>query len=342
MSGLPTLSLFSLLDHYPEQPLTVGDRLRESVRRAETAEALGYRGLWFAEHHFRPFGALPNPAVLLAAIAARTRRIRLGPAVSVLPLRHPLQVAEDYLMVDQLSGGRLDLGVGSGTLPWEFEGFGVRHESKAEHFDEALTALRPVLRGRATSLSGRHVQVRDVGCNVPPHGPTGPPIYVATNRTDNAERAGREGDRLLTLVSPETPTLDAIDERLAAYRDGRSAAGQPDAGAHVVVAIQAHVAATDARAQDGARAALARFLAAHGGLEESRANGVFEAMLNRGTGLFGSAATVAAGLAGLASRGVRHVALWIGFGGMATTEIDAALRLLAAEALAPVAASDPV
>jgi alkanesulfonate monooxygenase SsuD/methylene tetrahydromethanopterin reductase-like flavin-dependent oxidoreductase (luciferase family) len=119
------LSTFSILDHYPERPGSVGDRLQRSLDLCELADELGYEACWVGEHHFSNFGVMPNPAVWLAAAAQRTRRIRLGPAVSVLPLRHPLQVVEDYALVDQLSGGRLNLGVGSGTLPFEFDGFGI-------------------------------------------------------------------------------------------------------------------------------------------------------------------------------------------------------------------------
>ena len=86
------LSTFSILDHYAERPGSVGDRLQRGLELCELADELGYEACWVGEHHFSDFGVMPNPAVWLAAAAQRTGRIRLGPAVSVLPFRHPLQV----------------------------------------------------------------------------------------------------------------------------------------------------------------------------------------------------------------------------------------------------------
>ncbi|MEM7247648.1 MAG: LLM class flavin-dependent oxidoreductase, partial [Acidobacteriota bacterium] len=108
------LSTFLLLDRDPTVP--DDDPLTRAVETCVAAERAGLDGVWVAEHHFRDFGGMPNPAVLLAHVAARTERIRLGPAVSVLPFRDPRLVAEDYGLVDRLSGGRLVMGVGAGTL----------------------------------------------------------------------------------------------------------------------------------------------------------------------------------------------------------------------------------
>lgn len=323
------ISLFSLLDRYPEQGLTVGGLFRDAIARGVRAEALGFDGLWFAEHHLRDFGSLPNPAVLLAAVAQRTRRIGIGPAVAVLPLRHPLQVAEDYLIVDQLSEGRLHLGVGSGTLAWEFAGFGIDIEDKADRFQEALDVLRPLLRGERVKHGGRRVRL-DGQSNVPPVLAGGPPLYVATNRVENARLAGRSGDGLLTLVSPETAGLEVIDERLASYRLGVAEAGRAGAG-NVAVAIMAHVAPSDAEAIAGARPAMLRFLETHAEIDTRRACSVFDAMRERGTGLFGSVDSVTAGLRSLGDRGVRHVVLWMDFGGIDRRLLDASLDRLAGE-----------
>ncbi|MBI4255431.1 MAG: LLM class flavin-dependent oxidoreductase, partial [Candidatus Rokubacteria bacterium] len=154
--------VFSVVDHYPaELPRTSGQFFGELLEQAEAAEQLGFDSFWVAEHHFHEYGAIPSPAVWLAAAAQRTRRIRLGSAVVVLPFRNPLQVAEDYAMVDVLSGGRLNLGVGSGYLRHEFEGFGVRVEDKRERFDEALDVVLRAWTGERFSYDGRFHTVRD-------------------------------------------------------------------------------------------------------------------------------------------------------------------------------------
>jgi alkanesulfonate monooxygenase SsuD/methylene tetrahydromethanopterin reductase-like flavin-dependent oxidoreductase (luciferase family) len=136
------LGLFSVVDHYPsELERATGDFYAELLEQAEAADEWGFDSFWVAEHHFHEYGAVPRPPVLLAAAAQRTRRIRLGSGVVVLPFDHPLRVAEDYAMVDVLSGGRLNLGVGSGYLKHEYAGFGVDPEDKRARFDEALEIL---------------------------------------------------------------------------------------------------------------------------------------------------------------------------------------------------------
>jgi alkanesulfonate monooxygenase SsuD/methylene tetrahydromethanopterin reductase-like flavin-dependent oxidoreductase (luciferase family) len=108
--------IFSVVDHYPaELSRTSGQFYGELLEQVEAAEGLGFDAFWIAEHHFHEYGGVPSPPVWMAAAAQRTKRIRLGAGVVVLPFRNPLQVAEDYAMVDVLSGGRLNLGTGSGT-----------------------------------------------------------------------------------------------------------------------------------------------------------------------------------------------------------------------------------
>jgi alkanesulfonate monooxygenase SsuD/methylene tetrahydromethanopterin reductase-like flavin-dependent oxidoreductase (luciferase family) len=135
-------SLFWLLDHYPETGESLSSVHTTALAHARLADRLGFTGLWLAEHHFKKLGTAPNPAVVLAAVAQCTENLRLGPAVSVLPLRDPILVAEDYALVDVLSGGRLDMGVGSGSQPLEFEGMERDFETRRESFDAHLATLR--------------------------------------------------------------------------------------------------------------------------------------------------------------------------------------------------------
>src|SRR5436189_163988 len=128
------LSMFSVVDHYPEGARDLRQLYSEVIDQAILADRIGFDTVWLAEHHFIDYGVVPNPAVMLAHIAARTRRVKLGPAISLLPFRDPRQVAEDYVMLDQLSGGRAVLGVGSGYIKAEFEGFGIDFEQKHARF----------------------------------------------------------------------------------------------------------------------------------------------------------------------------------------------------------------
>lgn len=180
-------SVFWLLDQYPEtgEPLEVVHET--ALEHARLADRLGFRGLWLAEHHFQSLGTAPNPAVMLAAIARCTENLRLGPAVAVLPLRNPILVAEDYALVDVLSGGRLDMGVGTGSQPLEFEGLGLDFEERRDAFEANLAELRNRWTIAASGERGRSA------LNVAPVQSPSPPIYVATMHESGAHRAGLRG-----------------------------------------------------------------------------------------------------------------------------------------------------
>src|SRR5579884_3702077 len=106
------------------------------------AEDLGFECFWFTEHHFYLYGGpIPNPAVFLSAAAARTSKIKLGTAISIVPLRHPLQTAEDYAMMDAISGGRLEFGVGRGNTPLDYTLYGVDQSDTRSRFEEAMEVI---------------------------------------------------------------------------------------------------------------------------------------------------------------------------------------------------------
>src|SRR3954465_14637449 len=109
-------SVFSVNDHHPRLPRSVPELYRQVMRQCELAEALGYDTFFCAEHHFHEYGVVPDPAVMLSAPAQRTKRIRLGTAISILTFHDPRRIAESYSMLDMMSAGRLGSGVGSGAL----------------------------------------------------------------------------------------------------------------------------------------------------------------------------------------------------------------------------------
>src|SRR5712691_8894954 len=161
--------IFSGVDHYPKElPRTSAELYGELLEQVEAADALGFDSFWIAEHHFHEYGGIPRPPVWMAAAAERTSRIRLGSAVVVLPFDNPLRTAEDYAMVDVLSGGRLNLGVGAGYLKHEYAGFGLDIEEKRVRFDEALAIVLEAWKGERFSYAGAYHRVEDVQLNVLP------------------------------------------------------------------------------------------------------------------------------------------------------------------------------
>ena len=307
------ISTFLLLDR--DLAHDSADPIDDALVVCDAAERHGIDGVWVAEHHFRPFGGMPNPAVFLAHVAARTRRLRLGPAVAALPLRHPLAVAEDYALVDRLSGGRLAMGVGAGTLDFEFEGFGLDPSNRRERFGAALDELRDAW----------HAPPEEPVLNVVPIRP--PSIRVATNRLEGAADAGRRGMGLLTLVSPSVRSLDEIAARLARHRAGLAEGEHDPSTAPAAVALFACVADPGEADWRAARDHFGRFAGSHGMGDAS----LFDEVARRGTAAFGSPASVAATLRDLHAMGAREAILWLSFGGLPPRIVERSFERIANE-----------
>src|SRR3989442_7927769 len=122
---------------------THADVYAHALAECKLADELGFDTVWLAEHHFSAYGICPSLAVLAAAVARETSRVRIGTAVVVAPFAHPIRIAEEWAMVDILSEGRLDFGIGRGYQPAEFRGLGISMEQTRERFDESLELFRP-------------------------------------------------------------------------------------------------------------------------------------------------------------------------------------------------------
>ncbi len=134
---------FTLSDnHYENNPRTASDFIADILDETIYAERLGYHSAWIGEHHFNALGVLSCPDLVLAHAAALTKHIRLAPAVTVLPLHHPIRVAEQWASLDVLSGGRVDFAAGRGYDRREYEPFGVSFEDNQEIFNEGMELVR--------------------------------------------------------------------------------------------------------------------------------------------------------------------------------------------------------
>ncbi|HEU5190196.1 MAG TPA: LLM class flavin-dependent oxidoreductase [Methylomirabilota bacterium] len=255
------LGLFSVVDHYPaEMGRSTGEFYAELLEQAEAAEEWGFDSFWVAEHHFHEYGAVPRPPILLSAVAQRTRRIRLGSGVVVLPFDHPLRVAEDYAMVDVLSAGRLNLGVGSGYLKHEYAGFGVDPEDKRARFDEALEVLLRAWTGERVSYAGAHVEVHDVRLNVLPVQEPRPPVWVATLRTDGGARVGARRLPAMFIPYASAETLPQMTAGLRDYRAAFVAAGGRLEDATAPFGFHTYCAESTADARAEARPHMERYV----------------------------------------------------------------------------------
>ncbi len=245
------LSVASISDHYPDRERSVSALYAEVLGQGVLADELGYHALFLAEHHFHEYGAVPNPAVLLAALAQRTKRLRLGTSISVLPFRSPALVAEDYAMLDVLSNGRLELGVGSGYLKHEFAGFGIDAAEKRERFEENLNLLERLLRGERVTHGGRFASLDGIRLNVLPVQKE-VPIYVATLRREGAYHIGRQGRRMMCVPYATLDRFEEIGELVGEFHRGRREAGFSDLSAATSILLHTHVATSDAEVRRNA------------------------------------------------------------------------------------------
>ncbi len=253
--------IFSVVDHYPKElSRNSGELYGELLDQAEAADALGFDSFWIAEHHFHEYGGIPRPPVWMAAAAERTRRIRLGSAVVVLPFDNPLRTAEDYAMVDVLSGGRLNLGVGSGYLKHEFDGFGVRVEDKRERFDEALDILLTAWRGERFSYRGTYHRVVDVQLNVLPVQKPRPPVWIAVLRNEAAPFVGARGFPIMMIPYATTESLEEITATARAFKTTFVRAGGRPEDATIPFGLHTHCAETTAQARAEAREPMDRYV----------------------------------------------------------------------------------
>jgi alkanesulfonate monooxygenase SsuD/methylene tetrahydromethanopterin reductase-like flavin-dependent oxidoreductase (luciferase family) len=326
------LSAFSIVDAPPEGD--GGGRLAEVVALAEAAEGAGLENVWVAEHHFQPGGLCPSPPVLLAACGARTRRIGLGVMVSVLPFHRPIDLAEEYAVLDRLTGGRLRLGVGSGYIPLEFEGFGVDPATKRDRFDRNLDDL-------LAAFAGREVRVDVPGAaavriNVRPVQTPHPPIWIAVQRREAIPYVARRGASLALIPYA---TVASREELAAEIREFRAAV---PGGARPEVAVALHVYAGDDPGR--ARAAFGRYLAGR-----LRTQSAFyeqkvrhephlaspEALEAGGFAVFGSPQETARGLEAYAEIGVDELLGIFDFGGLPPAEVAASVRALGAAMARP-------
>ncbi len=229
----------------------------ESMAQMLAAEELGFDTVWLAELHFqKERSVLSSPLAVAAAIASRTRRVKIGIAVQVLPLSHPLRLAEDVATVDHLSRGRLELGVGRSGLPGHYQGFNIPYSESRERFLETLDILLKAWTHDRFSHDGTYFQFRDV-CLVPkPYQKPHPPIRMAATTEDTYAMVGRLG--FPVFVAPRTIPISDLKRFIEGYHGGRKAANLPARG-DIAISLPVYVAETTRRARDEPEASTMRF-----------------------------------------------------------------------------------
>ncbi len=237
---------------------THAERYAEMLDLIALGDTLGFDVAWLAELHFGgAFSLLASPLMVVPVIAQRTRRIRIGTAVTLLPLHNPLSCAEQAATADLLSGGRLEFGVGRGSIPSQFHGFGVPVSENRGRFDEALEIIRRAWTQERFSYRGTYYQIEDVAVVPRPLQRPHPPIRVAVH---TAESFAHIGDLGVPIYSGTTTTaLPQLREYMALYRTHLAAAGHAWQSDQMALMLPVHVGTTSAAARDAMRPGVLKY-----------------------------------------------------------------------------------
>ena len=200
-------------------------RYRELIAEAAHADQLGFDTVWLAEVHFAPrFSVMPAPMMLLAAIAERTERIRLGMAVNLMPLHHPMRLAEEAATLDVLSNGRVEFGAGRGAFPLNYRGYGVDMAKSREYFQEGLEFIKAAWTQNRMKFHVKHFHAENIEVVPKPIQQPHPPIRLAANSADTFTFAGENGYPIFA-GGPVNP-IPVLAERLQIYDAALRAAGR--------------------------------------------------------------------------------------------------------------------
>jgi alkanesulfonate monooxygenase SsuD/methylene tetrahydromethanopterin reductase-like flavin-dependent oxidoreductase (luciferase family) len=194
---------FGVFDHMDASGVPLGRQYEERLKLIEAQDRLNFYGYHVAEHHGTPLGLAPSPGIFLAAVAQRTKRLRFGPLVYSLPLYHPIRLIEEICMLDQLSGGRFELGVGRGVSPIEVGFYGVNPEAGPRQFPEALQVIKKGLTVDELSFSGEFYHFEKVPMVLRPVQKPYPPLWYGVNAPATTHWAALEGAHMVTMLPTE-------------------------------------------------------------------------------------------------------------------------------------------
>jgi probable F420-dependent oxidoreductase len=239
---MTTFGLYAAIGDPPR-----GERLQQCIdevcAEAQLAEQVGFDAILVGEHHQHRDGFLPSPLIVSAAVAARTQKIRVGTGILLLPLYHPVHVAEDAATLDIVSKGRLILGVGMGYQAGDFEAFGVPLSQRVSRLEEGIEVIRGCWTQERFSYEGRRFRLHDVAVYPKPVQKPHPPIWVGAMADESIRRAAQHGDAWLTGM---TQPIQNILRHAQTYKACADVLHRP---AHVILMRDAWVAETRRQAE---------------------------------------------------------------------------------------------
>jgi alkanesulfonate monooxygenase SsuD/methylene tetrahydromethanopterin reductase-like flavin-dependent oxidoreductase (luciferase family) len=326
---------FGVFDHVDDSGLPLAEHLEARLRMAEAYDRLGFHCYHVAEHHGTPLGLAPSPNVLFAALSQRTTRLRFGPLVYLLPIYHPLRLIEEVAMLDALSDGRFQLGVGRGVSPIELGFHGLDMAEQRGRFEEALDVLLKGLSSDRLDHAGPFYRFEDVPMVLRPVQRPHPPLWYGAGSPDSIRWCARHGINMVTLALGERARR-AMELYRAEWAGPREALPLIGVSRHVVVAEN------DEEAKALARPAYARWRRNMARLWEERGDGFplaehlpeeWDAAEAMGHGCAGSPETVRAFVERETALGITYFVAAFAFGDLRLPVVSRSAELFAAEVM---------
>jgi alkanesulfonate monooxygenase SsuD/methylene tetrahydromethanopterin reductase-like flavin-dependent oxidoreductase (luciferase family) len=244
------------------------DVYSRALERIEIMDRGGFDAVWLAEHHFTTFSVCPSVHMLGTLAAARTKRLRIGTAVSLAALYHPLRLAEEVALLDMLSGGRVNWGAGRGFAPTEFNAFGVPMAESAERFREAVEVVLQAWTKQHLNFQGAHFRFENIEVMPKPLQQPHPPVWMAATSETAIDWAASRGFSI--LMDPHA-SMAELGQKRRRYAERLAAAGFADSGRDIPMARLIALAPTTAEAEAVARRGAEWLVDAYAGPQHQKA-----------------------------------------------------------------------
>jgi alkanesulfonate monooxygenase SsuD/methylene tetrahydromethanopterin reductase-like flavin-dependent oxidoreductase (luciferase family) len=328
---------FGVFDHMDDAGGPLEGLYADRLALIEAYDRSGIYGYHLAEHHSTPLGCAASPGLFLAAMTQRTQTLRFGPLVYLLPFYHPLRLIEEICMLDQMSGGRLELGIGRGVSPFETRAYGLDFAQTGEIYHEAFELILKGLASDELTFEGKHYQFHNVPMILRPLQRPHPPLWYGITIPENADWPAANDVNIVTIAL--RPTVRVIIDR---YRAERARLGKRDTpfmgvARHVVVADTDETALKIARRAYPRWRGNFRWLFARHGAEPRIATlypPTFDELAAIDNGVAGSPQTVRDFVAAeIAATGSNYFVSWLAFGDMTLAESLRSLELFSREVM---------
>ena len=321
---------FGIFDHLDRSDLPLHEYYEARLKLVEFYDRNDFYAYHIAEHHQTPLGMAPSPSVFLAAVAQRTRRLRFGPMIYALPLYHPIRMIEEICMLDQMSGGRLEMGFGRGASPTELEYFGQDPRHAQQIYNEALELVLQGLVEKTLTYHGQFFNFDNVPMELESFQKPYPPVWYGAHAPDSAARAARRGLQVIALDPPDEIRV-TYDSFRAAWHEAQGGKPLPlmGIGRFIVVApTDAEAVAIATRAYPQWHASFTHLRRLHNRVNPHPRPPTYDELVKVGQGIAGSPATVTEFLRGqIAATGCNYLVGQFAFGDLSLEESMRSLDL---------------